>query len=507
MAGDWTESGLSRIGVYRPSDRRFYLDLDGSGSWNSANDLMTEPFAIAGNAATFVPVIGDWNGDGKDEIGIFGADTTGSMFFAMDQNSNKKWDGGTIDKLVYFGQGGDMPIAGKWNNSQRSYIGVYRPGNSTFYLDWDGDFQWNSANDKSFYFWKSPGPSANLQPLVGDWNETGKETVGLFDANAAIFYLDYNNDFAWDDPNDMSFNFGQKDDKPISGRWQKRENFWLANHSVRPNPGYMGSTATAFAESFLVYQKAHEAMPSEFFHNVVPVWSKIKEYLDTTNFKWKIDAWGLTTQPSEATFLCLALNTDCNLEGSLLAYKAADPQESSFIITPVPKQTAFVFKQEIAWDYEGGAVRYINTALNHDTSLLRTLPLSGVNQAQFVSQSVPSSMSAGNSYQVSVTMRNTGTTIWRKSDNYKLGSQNPRDSWTWGFSRVELGDSELIGPSQTKTFTFTVKAPATAGSYNFQWGMLEEFFEWFGDSSPNILISVSSSDTTPPTAPSGVIVR
>jgi YD repeat-containing protein len=60
------------------------------------------------------------------------------------------------------------------------------------------------------------------------------------------------------------------------------------------------------------------------------------------------------------------------------------------------------------------------------------------NAAQFVSQTVPSSMTAGQSYSVSVTMRNTGTNAWTSAGAYKLGSQNPENNSTWGLARVEL---------------------------------------------------------------------
>lgn len=44
------------------------------------------------------------------------------------------------------------------------------------------------------------------------------------------------------------------------------------------------------------------------------------------------------------------------------------------------------------------------------------------NGAQFVSQSVPTRLVAGQSYTVSVTMKNTGTSTWSAGANYYLGS-------------------------------------------------------------------------------------
>ena len=125
-----------------------------------------------------------------------------------------------------------------------------------------------------------------------------------------------------------------------------------------------------------------------------------------------------------------------------------------------------------------------------------------VNSAQFVSQSVPASMAAGQTYSVSVTMKNTGTATWTKLTGYKLGSQNPQDNTVWlaATNRADLGVADAILPGQAKTFSFSVKAPASAGTYNFQWKMIREGVEWFGDLSANAAVAVNSAaDATFPT--------
>ena len=113
----------------------------------------------------------------------------------------------------------------------------------------------------------------------------------------------------------------------------------------------------------------------------------------------------------------------------------------------------------------------------------------GTNGSTFVSQSVPSSMTTGQSYSVTVTMKNSGTTTWTTS-SYKLGSQNPQDNNTWGLNRVNLSTS--VAPNADATFTFNVTAPATAGTYNFQWRMIQEGSGFFGATSTNVSIIVSA---------------
>lgn len=112
----------------------------------------------------------------------------------------------------------------------------------------------------------------------------------------------------------------------------------------------------------------------------------------------------------------------------------------------------------------------------------------GTNNAAFVSQTVPSSMTAGQSATVSVTMSNTGTNTWA-AGTYMLGSLNPQGNVTWGLSQVGL--AAPVSPGGQAAFTFNVTVPSTAGSYNFQWGMLQSGVGYFGSASPNIAVNVT----------------
>jgi plastocyanin len=126
------------------------------------------------------------------------------------------------------------------------------------------------------------------------------------------------------------------------------------------------------------------------------------------------------------------------------------------------------------------------------TNVAITVVAAPADAAAFVSQSVPSSMTTGQTSTVSVTMQNTGTATWTESGLYRLGSSNPQDNFTWGTNRVLLNNGDAIAPGQTKTFTFNVTAPAAAGNYNFQWRMVHDNVAWFGAVSTNVVISVTA---------------
>jgi hypothetical protein len=97
-------------------------------------------------------------------------------------------------------------------------------------------------------------------------------------------------------------------------------------------------------------------------------------------------------------------------------------------------------------------------------------------------------MAPSSTQEVSVVMRNTGTLPWTTAEGYRLGSQHPQDNTIWGLGRVDLPGT--IARSAEATFSFTVTAPSTPGTYNFQWQLLQEGVEWFGDTSENVAVTI-----------------
>ncbi len=60
--------------------------------------------------------------------------------------------------------------------------------------------------------------------------------------------------------------------------------------------------------------------------------------------------------------------------------------------------------------------------------------------------SVPSSLETGQPWTVNVTMVNRGTTTWRASGGYALGSLSPENNSIWGLDRANLTSSDSIAP-------------------------------------------------------------
>jgi hypothetical protein len=62
--------------------------------------------------------VGDWNGDGKDTIGVF---RSGRWFL---RNTNTT---GVADQTFSYGLPDDVPVVGDWNGDGTTTVGVFRP--------------------------------------------------------------------------------------------------------------------------------------------------------------------------------------------------------------------------------------------------------------------------------------------------------------------------------------------------------------------------------------------
>ncbi len=131
--------------------------------------------------------------------------------------------------------------------------------------------------------------------------------------------------------------------------------------------------------------------------------------------------------------------------------------------------------------------------LRGDNPLTSEIPISPYpNTAFFISQDLNTIMNPGTTETVSITMKNTGTTSWTQAGGYKLGSIDPEDNMIWGLNRVELGNSDVIAPGESKIFTFDITAPTENNIYRFQWKMIQEGEAFFGEKTKNRLINVGS---------------
>jgi hypothetical protein len=208
VTGDWNGSGTQKMGVYYQGF--WFLDLKGDGTWDGG--VVDKQYNFGWSDPNVIPVVGDWNGDGRTKIGVYY-----QGFWYLDYDGNGIWDGGINDKAYNIGwpAPGVTPIVGDWSGSGTSKIGIYYYG--FWYLDYDGDGVWNPANDKSYNFgWQATG----VTPIMGDWNGDGRIKIGIY--YYGFWYLDYDGNGVWDGGvNDKQYNLGWPDPAvtPVMGDW------------------------------------------------------------------------------------------------------------------------------------------------------------------------------------------------------------------------------------------------------------------------------------------------
>jgi hypothetical protein len=156
VVGDWTGDGRDKIGVYRGG--AWILDVNGNGIFEPALDRVLN----FGGVPDDIPLVGHWNGKGRrDQIGIYR-----KGLWLLDSNGNGQfddWDSRTPDALIHFGGlPGDVPVVGDWNGDGKAKLGLVREG-SEWVLDLTGDHRVRSGH-ANFSF-----GSKEYIPLVGPW--------------------------------------------------------------------------------------------------------------------------------------------------------------------------------------------------------------------------------------------------------------------------------------------------------------------------------------------------
>jgi hypothetical protein len=152
-------------------------------------------------------------GTRPSKVGVF---RPGDGTFYLDANGSGIWEGCGTDQCLQIGMAEDVALVGDWNGSGTSKVGAFRPSDGTFYLDYNGNGAWDGCGtDRCLQI----GLNGDI-PLVGDWNGSGTSKVGAFRPSDGTFYLDYNGNGAWDGcGTDRCLQIGMLNDTPLVGKW------------------------------------------------------------------------------------------------------------------------------------------------------------------------------------------------------------------------------------------------------------------------------------------------
>lgn len=156
IAADFTGDAVAEVAVYRRGKRSSFVVNDPAGAR-----------VMLFGKATDEPVVGDWDGDGGVNLGIW-----------RQKRSKFRLQSPSGIVKVKFGQAADRPIAGDWDGDGTDQVGVYRSSIGTFLLrQADGSSATVLLGD------------ADDLPVTGDWDGNGVSDLGVFDPTTATFTL------------------------------------------------------------------------------------------------------------------------------------------------------------------------------------------------------------------------------------------------------------------------------------------------------------------------------
>ena len=205
IVGDWTDDGITSVGLYNPATATFFLR--NSNSPGVADNTFGYGWVPAAGQPALIPLAGDWTGNGITSIGLY--DPATSTFFLRNSNSS-----GYADITFSYGPAGAdwIPVTGNWTGTNVTYVGLYNPVTSVFYLR---DSNTAGVADTTFAY----GPAGSeWTPITGSWTGSGAATVGLFNTAFSTYYLRDSNTAGYAD---STFGYGPagQDWIPLAGNW------------------------------------------------------------------------------------------------------------------------------------------------------------------------------------------------------------------------------------------------------------------------------------------------
>jgi hypothetical protein len=192
ITGDFDGDGKSEIGIYYRGE--WFIDLNGNGQWDE-HDL----WAKLGDDLDR-PVVGDWDGDGKDDIGIHGPEWFGDQRQITREpglpdshndvvdNTNPNPNPKNIPPTIEEATDGHRVLQLRESGTPRSDV-------------IDHVFRYGAERDT---------------PVAGDWNGDGIRTIGVF--HDGKWRIDSNGDGTLE-KKDTVMQFGRSGDHPVVGDW------------------------------------------------------------------------------------------------------------------------------------------------------------------------------------------------------------------------------------------------------------------------------------------------
>ncbi len=179
---DYNGDGQSEIAVFQPETSTFSIRALEGATGNRAIQF-GQGTLWGGNP---VPVVADFNHDGVTELGVY--QPSNSTFYIRHLNSDT--DGGNV--AIQFGQGtlwggNPVPVVADYNGDGKAELSVYQPGTSTFSIRHLTEP--TEAGNRAIQFGQGSLYGGRPVPVVADYNDDGKAEVAVYQSVTSTFTI------------------------------------------------------------------------------------------------------------------------------------------------------------------------------------------------------------------------------------------------------------------------------------------------------------------------------
>ncbi|MFJ7219413.1 FG-GAP-like repeat-containing protein [Amycolatopsis sp. NPDC098790] len=171
LSGDFNGDGKADVATFsRGSTADVYVALS-DGTKFDGNGVMWDDYFAANSE---VPAVGDFNGDGKDDIATFTLGSTGDVYVALSDGTkfgaSALWHGD-------FGYNAEQPYVGDFNGDGKDDIAVFTRGTTgDVYVALSDGTKFVGSAQK----WHDDFAYNTETPAIGDFNGDGKDDIAVF---------------------------------------------------------------------------------------------------------------------------------------------------------------------------------------------------------------------------------------------------------------------------------------------------------------------------------------
>lgn len=153
---DWDDDGKDEVVIYR------------SGTWHLRDGTSSGSTArqVSFGSSTDAPLCGDVDGDGRDEPVLFAAGGTWTMRAGFGATDPVAWT------IRYGLQTGDKPVLGDWDGDGDEDLAIHRAG--SWYIRSSGAPVGSTVTVFPY------GQQVGDKPVAGDWDGDGDDDAGIY---------------------------------------------------------------------------------------------------------------------------------------------------------------------------------------------------------------------------------------------------------------------------------------------------------------------------------------